>query len=147
LQYFDFPCMVIFRRKNICGISPENCVVCSFKLEKDPIFRICAIRMDLRKKYRLCPVRKEVILRWNFHKTIWIKREAIFKYFHWSFSCIQKLIIIHIMQTYHNHQHTEKKIHKTFLISNLKFSSKKFWLWKKKMITIFCYSFTLGKLI
>jgi hypothetical protein len=38
LQYFDFPCMVIFRRKNICGISTENYVLCSFKLEKDPIF-------------------------------------------------------------------------------------------------------------
>jgi hypothetical protein len=50
LQSFDFPGMVIFRRKNICGISTENCVLCSFEMEKDPIFRICAIRMDLRVK-------------------------------------------------------------------------------------------------
>jgi hypothetical protein len=56
LQYFEFAGMVIFRRKNICGISAENYVLCSFKLEKDPIFRICAIRMDLRKKYGLCPI-------------------------------------------------------------------------------------------
>ncbi len=47
---FDFLGMVIFRRKNICGISTENCVLCSFDLKKDPIFRICAIRMDLRVK-------------------------------------------------------------------------------------------------
>ncbi len=33
----------------------ENYVLCSFELEKDPIFRICAIRMDSRKKYGLCP--------------------------------------------------------------------------------------------
>ncbi len=44
--------MVIFRRKNICGISTENCVLCSIELEKDPIFRICVIRMDLRKIIR-----------------------------------------------------------------------------------------------
>jgi hypothetical protein len=56
LQYFELAGMVIFRRKNICGISTENYVLCSFKLEKDPIFRICAIRMDLRKKYGLCPI-------------------------------------------------------------------------------------------
>ncbi len=56
LQKFDIPGMVIFRRKNICGISTENCVLCSFKLEKDPIFRICAISMDLRKNYGFCPM-------------------------------------------------------------------------------------------
>jgi hypothetical protein len=42
--------MVIFRRKNICGISTENYVLCSFELEKDPTLRICAIRIDLRVK-------------------------------------------------------------------------------------------------
>ncbi len=47
---FDFPGMVIFRRKNICGISTENYVLCSFELKKNPTFRICAIRMDLRVK-------------------------------------------------------------------------------------------------
>ncbi len=47
---FEFAAMVIFRRKNICGISTENYVLCRFELEKDPIFRICAIRMDLRVK-------------------------------------------------------------------------------------------------
>jgi hypothetical protein len=47
---FDFPGMVIFRRKNICGISTEIYVLCSFKLKKDLIFRICEIRMDLRVK-------------------------------------------------------------------------------------------------
>ncbi len=47
LQYLEFASMVIFRRKNICGISTENYVLCSFGLEMDPIFRICAIRMDL----------------------------------------------------------------------------------------------------
>jgi hypothetical protein len=56
LQKFDFPGMVIFRRKNICGISTENYVLCSFELKKDPIFRICAIRMDLRKNYGFCPI-------------------------------------------------------------------------------------------
>ncbi len=50
LQNFEFASMVIFSRKNICGISTENYVLCSFELEKDPIFRICAIRMDLRVK-------------------------------------------------------------------------------------------------
>ncbi len=50
LQNFDFLGIVIFRCKNICGISTENCVLCSFELEKDLIFRICAIRMDLRVK-------------------------------------------------------------------------------------------------
>jgi hypothetical protein len=47
---FEFAAVVIFRRKNICGISTENYVLCSFELEKDLIFRICAIRMDLRVK-------------------------------------------------------------------------------------------------
>ncbi len=56
MQNFEFASMVIFRRKNICGISTENYVLCSFKLKKDPIFRICAIRMDLREKYGLCPI-------------------------------------------------------------------------------------------
>ncbi len=56
MQKFDFPDMVIFTRNNICGISPENYVLCSFELEKDPIFRICAIRMDLTKNYGLCPI-------------------------------------------------------------------------------------------
>jgi hypothetical protein len=40
--------MVIFRCKKTCEISTESYVLCSFELEKDPIFRICAIRMDLR---------------------------------------------------------------------------------------------------
>jgi hypothetical protein len=53
LRNFELASMVIFRRKNICGISTENYVLCSFKLKKDPIFRICAIRMDLREKYGL----------------------------------------------------------------------------------------------
>ncbi len=47
--------MVIFRRKKTCEISTENYDLCSFKSKKDPIFRICAIRMDSRKKYGLCP--------------------------------------------------------------------------------------------
>jgi hypothetical protein len=47
--------MVIFRSKKTCEISTENYVLYSFRLEKDPIFRICAIRMDLRKNYGLCP--------------------------------------------------------------------------------------------
>ncbi len=47
--------MVIFRRKKTCEISTENYVLCSFKLEKDQIFRICAIRLDLKKNYGLCP--------------------------------------------------------------------------------------------
>jgi hypothetical protein len=53
---FEFAAMVILRRKNICGTTTENYVLCSFELEKDPIFRICAIRMDLRKNYGLCPI-------------------------------------------------------------------------------------------
>jgi hypothetical protein len=56
LQNFDSPGMVIFRRKNICGISTENYVLCSFELIKDPIFRIRAIRMDLKKNYGFCPI-------------------------------------------------------------------------------------------
>ncbi len=56
LQYFELASMVIFRRKNICGISTENYVLCSFELRNDPIFRICAIRMNLGKKYGLCPI-------------------------------------------------------------------------------------------
>jgi hypothetical protein len=73
LQYFEFASMVIFRRKNICGISTENYVLCSFGLKKDLIFRISAIRMDLRKKYDLCPISTsnenfiEII---NFSKTL-----------------------------------------------------------------------------
>jgi hypothetical protein len=55
LQNFDFLGMVIFRFKKTCEVSTENYVLCSFELEKDPIFRICAIRMDSRKKYDLCP--------------------------------------------------------------------------------------------
>jgi hypothetical protein len=47
---FEFASMVIFRCKNICEISTENYILCSFELEKYPIFRICAIRMDLRVK-------------------------------------------------------------------------------------------------
>jgi hypothetical protein len=47
---FEFPSMVIFRRKNICGILAENYVLCSFESEKDQFFRIGAIRMDLRVK-------------------------------------------------------------------------------------------------
>ncbi len=42
--------MVIFRCKKTCEISTENYVLCSFKSKKDPVFRICAIRMDLRVK-------------------------------------------------------------------------------------------------
>ncbi len=42
--------MVNFSRKKTCEISTDNYVLCSFELEKDPIFRICAIRMDLRVK-------------------------------------------------------------------------------------------------
>jgi hypothetical protein len=63
LQNFDFLGMVIFRRKNICGISTENYVLCSFELENDPIFRICAIRMDLRKNYDLCPMKEKHLLK------------------------------------------------------------------------------------
>jgi hypothetical protein len=51
LQKFDILGMVIFRRKNICGISTENYVLCSFELKKDQIFRFCAIIMV----YGLCP--------------------------------------------------------------------------------------------
>ncbi len=58
LQKIDFPGMVIFRCKKTCEISTENYVLCSFELEKDPIFRICAIRMDSRKKYGLRPSTK-----------------------------------------------------------------------------------------
>ncbi len=47
--------MVIFKCKKTCEISTENYVLYSFELEKDLIFRICAIRMDSRKKYGLCP--------------------------------------------------------------------------------------------
>jgi hypothetical protein len=47
---FELAGMVILKYKNICGISTENYVLCSFELKKDPIFRICAIRMDLRVK-------------------------------------------------------------------------------------------------
>ncbi len=63
--------MVIFRRKNICGISTENYVLCSFELEKDPIFRIGAIRMDLRKNYGLCPIS---ISKLNFPSWTFIKK-------------------------------------------------------------------------
>ncbi len=42
LQKFEFAGIVIFKRKNICEISNENYVLCSFKLENDLIFRICA---------------------------------------------------------------------------------------------------------
>ncbi len=56
LQYFELASMVSFRCKNLCGISTENYVLCSFGLGKDPIFRICAIRMNLGKKYGLCPI-------------------------------------------------------------------------------------------
>ncbi len=52
---FEFPDMVIFRRKKTCGISTENYVLCSFESEKDLIFRICAIRIDLKENYGLCP--------------------------------------------------------------------------------------------
>jgi hypothetical protein len=47
--------MAIFKHKKTCGISTENYVLCSFKLEKDLIFRICAIRLDLKENYGLCP--------------------------------------------------------------------------------------------
>jgi hypothetical protein len=56
LQNFDFLGKVIFRRKNICGILTENYVLCSFGLKNDPIFRICAIRIDLRKNYGFYPI-------------------------------------------------------------------------------------------
>ncbi len=56
MQKLDFPGKVIFRRKNICEISTEKYVLCSFELKKDPVFRIGAIRMDLRKKYGFCPI-------------------------------------------------------------------------------------------
>jgi hypothetical protein len=41
--------MVIFRRKNVCEISTENYVLCSFEFEKDPTFRFGAIRRYLLK--------------------------------------------------------------------------------------------------
>jgi hypothetical protein len=50
LQKFDFLSMVIFRSQKTCEISTENYVLCRLKLEKDSIFRICAIRMHLRVK-------------------------------------------------------------------------------------------------
>jgi hypothetical protein len=37
-------------RKSLKGRRLPMAVLCSFELEKDPIFRICAIRMDLRVK-------------------------------------------------------------------------------------------------
>jgi hypothetical protein len=46
LQNFDILGMVIFRCKKTCEISTESYVLCCFELEKEPIFRICAIRMD-----------------------------------------------------------------------------------------------------
>ncbi len=55
LPNLKFPDMVIFRRKKTCGISTENYVLCSFELEKDLIFRICAILLDLKENYGLCP--------------------------------------------------------------------------------------------
>jgi hypothetical protein len=30
--------------------------LCSFELKKDPIYKICAIRMDMRKNYGFCPI-------------------------------------------------------------------------------------------
>ncbi len=77
--------MVIFRRKNICGISTENYVLCSFELEKDSIFRICAIRSIFEI------TRKEVVSE-NLRETInllWLRHAGNFggKYlgFCWNF--------------------------------------------------------------
>jgi hypothetical protein len=37
LQKIEFSGDILFRCKNICGISTENYVLCIFKLEKDRI--------------------------------------------------------------------------------------------------------------
>jgi hypothetical protein len=72
--------MVIFRHKKTCGISTEIFVLCSFKLEKDLIFRICAIRLDLKENYGLCSISKSEFAFFEFngenHES-WFKTDPI----------------------------------------------------------------------